>query len=390
MRLAIVNLTGGGLSGGYVKYLGRMVPLLAADPRVRRLHVVMPPGAPLAAIAGVETITWPPGDERRGYPALRRRLRQLAPDVLFFPTARWLDCRPIPTVVMVHNMEPLAAPFGGNSVLVAVKNLARAYAAKVACRRAHRIVAPSRYVRDFLVRRWKIGLGKIGVVYNGADPEMPEPAASPPRPLEGDDRTPFLFTAGSIRPARGLEDVIRAMGSVAGDDPACRLVIAGKADRGTEVYERRMRRLAAAQGAARVLWAGQVTPAEMTWCFRHCAAYVMTSRVEACPNTALEAMHQGCVVVSTRQPPMPEVFGDAAAYYEPGDAEGLAAELRRALAAEPGERAARREALQARASRFRWRETADRTVDELVLATASGDPLLERDSGGPGTEELGG
>jgi glycosyltransferase involved in cell wall biosynthesis len=386
VKVAVVNLTRGGFSGGYRKYLGRIVPLLAADPRVQQLCLAMPPGVPFAGLTGIETITWPPGDERRGYRALRQGLWRLSPDVVFIPTARWLDCGSIPTVVMVRNMEPLTVPFGGNSFLEGIRNLARAHAARVACRRASRVVAVSRHVRDFVARRWKISPARVGVVYHGADPLISESIAAPSWALDNHQAGRFLFTAGSIRPARGLEDVIQALGCCGTDHPTSRLVIAGRADRGTAVYERRMRRLAAAQGAARVLWAGQLTSAEMAWCFQQCAAYVTTSRAEACPNTALEAMHNGCLVVSTRQAPMPEVFGDAAVYYEPGNAEDLTVQLRRLFAAEPEERTARREALRERASRFQWRETADRTIEELVLATAPGGPNPDRESEGPATK----
>jgi len=45
MRVAVVNLTAGGLSGGYRKYLARLMPLLAADSRVTRLGVFAPEAA---------------------------------------------------------------------------------------------------------------------------------------------------------------------------------------------------------------------------------------------------------------------------------------------------------------------------------------------------------
>jgi glycosyltransferase involved in cell wall biosynthesis len=387
MKVAILNLTGGGFSGGYLKYLGRIVPLLAGHPRVQRLDVLMPPNLPWAGEAAVETITWPPGDERTGYRALRQRLRQLGPDVVFIPTARWLDCGPISTVVMVRNMEPLTVPFGGNSMVEGVRNLVRAYAARGACHRATRVVAVSRHVREFLATRWRISPDKVGVVYHGVDPVGPEPPTAPPRALDGRAQEPFVLTAGSIRPARGLEDVIRAMGRLGVRHPALPLVIAGRADRATEAYERRMRDLAEAQGAGRVIWTGLLTPPEMAWCYRRCAAYVTTSRAEACPNTALEAMSHGCMVVSTRQAPMPEFFADAALYYHPGDGKGLAAQIAGVIAAGSEECATRREALRARARQFQWRETVDRTIEQLTLAAAGTGPLRASEwrGEGPGT-----
>ena len=68
-----------------------------------------------------------------------------------------------------------------------------------------------------------------------------------------------------------------------------RIAIAGKADRSAGAYETRMRRLAARLGVAdAIVWAGHLAPEEMAWAYDHCAAFVVTSRAEACPNVALE------------------------------------------------------------------------------------------------------
>jgi glycosyltransferase involved in cell wall biosynthesis len=110
----------------------------------------------------------------------------------------------------------------------------------------------------------------------------------------------------------------------------------------------------------------------MAWCFRHCEAFVMTSRAEACPNVALEAMSHGCRVVSTGQPPMPEFFGEAARYYRAGDAIDLARAVRALLGESPEDSRGRRETARTRAAGFRWPDTADRTIGELTRAVAGG------------------
>jgi len=372
VNLAIVNLTAGGLSGGYVKYLRNVVPRLAADPRIHRLEVGLPPQAPAGLVPGVPTFTWPLDDARRAYRGLKAGLARLDPDVLFIPTARWLDASGVPTVVMVRNMEPLTVPFAGNTVLEGVKNLARARAARVACRRATRVLAVSEHVRDFLALRWNLAPGKIGVVYHGVEPPAEGAAPVSPAALAASGSAPFLFTAGSIRPARGLDDAIRALALPPDGHPLPRLVIAGRPDPGTRRYQRRMTGLAGSLGVSgRVVWTGQLTEPEMAWCFRHCEAFVMTSRAEACPNVALEAMSHGCRVVSTGQPPMPEFFGAAARYYRGGDARDLARAVRELLDERPEASRDRREAARARAAGFRWADTAARTIDELARAAAS-------------------
>lgn len=365
----MVNLTGGGLSGGYLKYLQQMVPLLQADPRVRCLHVMMPPGVHLPEDRGLETFTWPQSDAPLGYPRLRAQLRQVSPDVIFIPTGRWVNGDPIPTVIMIRNMEPLVTPFRGNSLRESIRNFVRAYAAQLACRRANRVIAVSQHVRDFLVERWQVNANKVALVYHGVEDPASRAETVIPKPLESYDINRFIFIAGSIRPARGLEDVIQAMAILVARDPTLALLVGGNTDPGTEFYRRRLDRLAQALGVGtRIIWAGQLKPLEMSWCYYHCEAFVTTSRAEACPNTALEAMSHGCQLVSTSQAPMQEFFKEAALYYRPKDSVDLAAQIQRALDASPEERRTRQQCAQARSLNFRWSDSAQKTIDHLELA----------------------
>jgi len=323
MKIVLLTLTRGSVSGGFRKYLDCLVPLLRSEPGVECVEVFVPP-----QMVRPGSRTWPRGDDMRGFRELRRAVSSLEPDVIFIPTARVLRAGRTPVVTMVRNMEPLEVPFGGNTLAEGLKNVARATAARLACRRADRVIAVSRHVHDFLVERWHIPEERIGTVYHGID--RPRDAAAVPLTQER-----FLFTAGSIRPARGLEDVIEAMTELPED---LHLVVAGATS--------------------------------MSWCFRNAAAFVMTSRAEACPNTVLEAMANGAVSVSTDHPPMPEFFGDTATYYSERDPGHLAVQLGHILEMTESARDERRHAARARVARFTWEATARATVAELQRAVA--------------------
>jgi glycosyltransferase involved in cell wall biosynthesis len=122
---------------------------------------------------------------------------------------------------------------------------------------------------------------------------------------------------------------------------------------------------------SRVIWTGQLDPKQMAWCYQHARIFVMTSRVEACPNTSLEAMSHGCLCVSTDSPPMPEFFQKAALYYSAGDASGLADRIRVLLATPKPETERLSAAAVALAGNFRWESTATATIDAISRATAS-------------------
>jgi glycosyltransferase involved in cell wall biosynthesis len=379
INLAVVNLTAGGFSGGYRKHLAALLPLLASSPRIGRLHVYSPIQARglVPGEFGIQSF-WTSGDALRGYRSLRGWLRRAEPDVVFIPTARWLDLGATPSVIMVRNMEPLETPFAGSGWLESLRNAGRRYAAQRACRRATRIIAVSNHVRDYLTTEWGVANDRIGVVYPGVDiPSSGDLAARPAGLAAHVDAGRFLFTAGSIRPARGLEDAVHALAILAEQGTRIPLVIAGSVS-GSSSYATRIRSLAQSLGvAAQIVWAGQLSAAEMSWCHRHCAAFVMTSRVEACPNTALEALAHGTITVSSTRPPMPEFFGDAALYYTAGDAPSLAESLGVALKLDGPERERFAQRGIALARAFTWQRSATMTLDQLEASCAER-PVLRR------------
>lgn len=384
MRVALVNLTSGGLSGGPRKYLHLMIPRLANHPQISQLDVLSPAAMKFVHSPSVSYWEWPSQDMYYGYRQLKRRLEYLKPDVVFIPTARIVATR-FPTVVMVRNMEPLVTPFAGNSFSDVIRNIGRRAATRRSCSQATRVIAVSSFVRDFLVQEWLIPASKIGVVPHGVEPPLTESQTSPPTAFPERLQEPWFFTAGSIRPARGLEDAIDAMEILRDREVPGTLVIAGAiSDRSTRRHLRSLTsRILSKSLQDRVVWAGDLPAVKMAWCFSHCTGFLMTSRIEACPNTVLEALNYGAASISTTERPMPDFFGTNALYYEAGDSEQLAAKMQEVLALDSPTRDKRSALSQARASEFTWEDTTALTVDELVSAANSaklggGQPHLVR------------
>ena len=367
MKIAIVNLTSGGFSGGYLKYLRHIVPLLKGDVRVASLHMF----APQAAVGLLDEFTipvssWPGWDSLRGFAHLRADLAKLQPDVVFIPTARWFNCS-VPTVIMVRNMESLAEPLWKNPTGERLRNLLRARAAKQACRHATRVIAVSNYVRDYLDNEWKISPDKLGVVYHGTK-LSDDGDADVPTQLRNLQPQQFIFTAGSIRPARGLEDILEAYAQMP-EGLRKTLVIAGGVDPRMGFYRNRLEELATRYGIERYLrWVGKLSERQMTWCYRNCRVFVVTSRAEACPNTVLESLEAGCLCVSSDQPPMPEFFSNAAIYYRRRDPMDLRIGLEKALTLSQPDHERFRQVARDRTVDFKWACTADLTLNQLELA----------------------
>ena len=368
MRIAIVNLTGGGLSGGYKKYLRNILPLIAKDERIDTLDVYLPAGQKDVYNSNQLRVYSIIGNNLSGSKAwVKHEIAKLKADVVYIPSGIWIDYDHAPIVTMIRNMEPLVVPFQRNPLKECIKNIGRYMANLYSCMRSDRIIAISKFVKTYLIEKWRIPEGRIGLVYHGIN-----------APMQGDindigsvaslKSIPFIFTAGSIRPARGLEDIIKALALLKIEQPLC-LVIGGKVDPGMESYFVSLKELTQKlEVFNRIHWVGNLNDAEMAWCYLNCKIFVMTSRVEACPNIVLEAMANGCVSISTESSPMPEFFQDSAVYYPPKDEKVLAERILEVMSWPEEKRKEMSERAKKRASQFSWEICAQKTIEQFQIA----------------------
>jgi glycogen synthase len=84
-------------------------------------------------------------------------------------------------------------------------------------------------------------------------------------------------------------------------------------------------------GLEAVEWLGQLTPDEMTTAYAVASIYALPALYEPFGLTALEAALSGCALVLGDIPTLREVWGDAACYVAPRDADGLAATINRLI-----------------------------------------------------------
>lgn len=374
MRLAIVNLTGGGFSGGYRKYLKNMLPRLAAHNDVDALLCVSPEGNDIAA--------WfkkPPVAEYCLCRALTLShlthipdrkmaecLNKFSPDIIFLPIDRYIRFKSVPVVNMVRNMEPLVPNMKGDTVQEIFKKFIQRKLTYNSVRRADHTIAVSDFVKEYLTATLHVPENKVSRVYHGLTPPLTESCVRPVSVPSRWDRG-FLFTCGSIRPARGLEDALEALMELKAQNLDMRLVIAGETVPGMRKYRNELERVLALRGLFdSVCWAGNLNDEEMKWCYNNCSVFVMSSRVESFGQIALEAMSQSCICISANNPCLPEIFKDAALYYPPKDSQSLAKVIKSVFSWDSSQRERMAELARYRAAEFSWDVCAERTVAELT------------------------
>jgi glycosyltransferase involved in cell wall biosynthesis len=265
-------------------------------------------------------------------------------------------------------MEPLAYSDRNNPASEKIRNFIRKKVSLSAFNSSRRIIAVSQYVKKFLISELGIPETKIGVVYHGASDIGT--IQSRPKIIPKECKGRFLFTAGSIRPARGLEDIINAVALLVKKQIDIKLVIAGFTAPNMLSYRSSLQNIISKNGVHdRIIWAGNLRSQEMDWCYKNCRAFIMSSRIESFGITATEAMAGGCICISADNPCLPELFGDASIYYPPKDGKLLADMIKTILAWGDNQRKVMSEKAKKRAAEFSWDVCAKKTVAELVKTT---------------------
>ena len=105
-----------------------------------------------------------------------------------------------------------------------------------------------------------------------------------------------------------------------------------------------------------------VSEGEKRWLFQNAQAYVVASLSEGFHIPGLEAMYEGCPVISSNATCLPEVYGSSALYFDPHSTADLVEKISELL-----EKPALRSELQKKGlkqvKKFSWQRMAEQTQD---------------------------
>lgn len=191
-------------------------------------------------------------------------------------------------------------------------------------RKAKAILVPTEYVA-LEVKKYHIFVGrKVTVTLEAADP--PIKAVSKKPELVSNEE--FILYVGTAFPHKNLRRLIKGFQKLKTKNPGLKLVLAGK----REQHSNRLEKWAVKQGVADgVIFTGFVEAAELKWLYENAECYVFPSLSEGFGLPGLEAMTHGCPVVSSEATCLPEVYGDAAEYFDPRDTDAISKAISKVL-----------------------------------------------------------
>jgi glycosyltransferase involved in cell wall biosynthesis len=201
----------------------------------------------------------------------------------------------------------------------------RRYLYGASARRSAIVIAISEHGRQTLVERLALEPERVRTIHLGVDLERFAPGDGP--------REPFLLYPANRWPHKNHETLFRALPLL----PEYRLVLTGYDGAVPDGVDSR----------------GRVSPDELAGLYRRAAALVFPSLYEGFGQPVLEALASGCPVACSDLPPLREVAGDAAVYFDSTDPESIAAATRETVARGGASGPAR-------AAPFTWDECARR------------------------------
>lgn len=244
-----------------------------------------------------------------------RFLRSLKADLVFFHMPQQPLLYTKPAVTLVHDLNLLRVKENDmNKLELAVKKLIFAVLLWVVARRSKHIIVPTKYTKNDLIKFAGISPKKITVTYWGMI------KVDKLQPATKFDKKPFITYLGRAEPYKNNRRLIAAHQSLLAEHPKLHLVIMGQID------ELRQADIAWVKKNKykNVLFTGWIADEQAAWLYRRCEAFVQPSLMEGFGMPVLEAMQQGAPVASTNATCSPEVYGNAARYFDPLDTADIA------------------------------------------------------------------
>lgn len=240
-----------------------------------------------------------------------QQIKSLKPDLVHFTFAQQPAFYKGKTATTIHDLTTLRFTNPDKSPLIfKFKQKVYAWLIKKAAHRSIAVITPSEFVKQDLANYAGINPDKITVTYEAADP-----IKDPAEPIATLTDKQFIMYIGRPTPHKNLDRLIEAFENLRAQHPDLLLVLAGKKDANYRRIE--------ARDYKNVVFTDFVSEGQLRWLYENCSAYVFPSLSEGFGLPGLEAMVHGAPVVSSNATCLPEIYGDAAHYFDPTDVQAI-------------------------------------------------------------------
>jgi glycosyltransferase involved in cell wall biosynthesis len=361
--------------GGIGTYVRRLLPaLVEARPGLRVSVFVNRAGRELLAAE-----EWSPAVELVSHPLLGiRGTRALTETTLLGALASHRHCDVLHSVALTAPLRTRAA----NVVTIAdvtwlrhpgavpatTRLLWRTLVIPVA-RRADRLIALSESGRRDIARTLEVPDTRIDAIPLGPGDE---PVAEPTPEVDLRSRlrlgdSPVILAVSALSTHKNVSALVEALPRIRERAAGATLVVPANP---TQLGEELLRRAAELGLGDAVVFPGWLDERDLEGLYRLAACFTFPSLHEGFGLPVLEAMRRGVPVACSSAEPLPEVAGDAAAYFDPRN-HGELADAVASVLFDPARAADLAERGRKRAEEFTWAATAEATLASYERALAA-------------------
>ncbi len=219
--------------------------------------------------------------------------------------------------------------------------------------RARTIIVPSKFVRSDIAKKYPFVSKKLVVTYESSEPELAV-GASKPKGVQA----PFIMHVGSPFPHKNIDGLVKAFTVLQERHPKLQLVLAGKKEKYFEELERSLEYNPALEN---IVFTGFIPDAQLKWLYQHAEAYVLPSFSEGFGLVGLEAMVHGCPLVSSNATCLPEIYSDAAEYFDPHNVEDMVKRIDSVISDKDRQKLLVQKGRQ-QVKKYSWRQMAEETL----------------------------
>lgn len=217
-------------------------------------------------------------------------------------------------VTTVHDLTLLKTYNTDKSwVIFHAKQLVGKFVFKHVGRSSCHIITPSEYTKNEFVKFASISSDKVTVTYEAADVfhDTLQPYAHPFKQ--------YILYVGQQSDYKNIKRLAAAHQQLLKTYPDLGLILVGKknnAIRANETYF-------ASKQYKNILFTDYIPDQQRDWLYTNASAYVFPSLMEGFGLPGLEAMGYGAPVVSSNATCLPEVYGEAAHYFDPTNVDDM-------------------------------------------------------------------
>ncbi|MCL5795286.1 MAG: glycosyltransferase family 4 protein [Patescibacteria group bacterium] len=282
------------------------------------------------------------------------------PDVIFEPAHTIPFIHPKNIVVTLHDLGFKYFP----ELYTPLERKYHNFCMDFSARKAKKIIAPSQYTKDDLLKTYKINPDKITVIHHGYNQEIYRPV----KPMEINPKiqkyAPYIFFIGRLEKKKNLLGILKTYQLLRKEQKIKhKLVLAGKRGYGYEEFDEEKNRLSK-NIQNDIIELGYTPEDELSLWMKNADIFFFPTFFEGFGLPVIEAMACNVPVVASNNTSIPEITGSSALLINPHKPLEMAAALSKIINSQALKKSLQSKGL-VRASMFSWEKAANKTLRVL-------------------------